>query len=154
VTYNTYLEVLGKSGSWQQAEDVFRDMQKRGILPAVNTFTIMINIYGKVSHIPTTHSLPHFRPNVAVVSNLPVFVNQAYYPDKAERLFQSMRKALCPPSLYTYTALINAHAREGNCVRAEEIFAELQSAGFVPDVYTYNALLEAYRFVDPYSTMI
>lgn len=59
VTYNTYLEVLGKSGSWQQAEDVFRDMQKRGVLPAVNTFTIMINIYGKVSHIPTTHNLLH-----------------------------------------------------------------------------------------------
>jgi pentatricopeptide repeat protein len=56
-----------------------------------------------------------------------------------------MRKALCPPSLYTYTALINAYAREGNCVRAEEIFAELQSIGFIPDVYTYNALLEAYR---------
>lgn len=51
VTYNTYLEVLGKSGSWQQAEDVFRDMQKKGILPAVNTFTLMINIYGKVSYI-------------------------------------------------------------------------------------------------------
>lgn len=43
---------------------------------------------------------------------------------------------------------MNAHAREGNCVRAEEIFAELQSVGFIPDVYTYNALLEAYRFVD------
>ena len=59
VTYNTYLEVLSKSGSWQQAEDVFRDMQKRGVLPAVNTFTIMINIYGKVSHIPATHDLLH-----------------------------------------------------------------------------------------------
>lgn len=83
-----------------------------------------------------------------------MFVDQAFYPDKAEHLFQSMRKALCPPSLYTYTALINAHAREGNCVRAEEIFAELQSVGFVPDVYTYNALLEAYRFVASYSTII
>lgn len=76
-----------------------------------------------------------------------MFVEQAFYPDKAEQLFQSMRKALCPPSLYTFTALINAHAREGNCVRAEELFAELQTAGFTPDVYTYNALLEAYRSV-------
>lgn len=50
-TYNTYLEVLGKSGRLSQAEDTFRDMQKQGILPAVNTFTIMINIYGKVSHL-------------------------------------------------------------------------------------------------------
>lgn len=52
VTYNTYLEVLNKSGSWQLAEDVFREMQNRGVPPAVNTFTLMINIYGKVSHFP------------------------------------------------------------------------------------------------------
>lgn len=74
-----------------------------------------------------------------------VWCCQAHNTEKAESLLRSMRKALCPPSLYTYTALINAYAREGNCVRAEEIFAELQSIGFIPDVYTYNALLEAYR---------
>lgn len=56
-----------------------------------------------------------------------------------------MRAALCPPSLYTYTALINAFAREGLCEKAEEVFAELHSVGLVADVYTYNALLEAYR---------
>lgn len=64
VTYNTYLEVLGKSGSWQQAEDVFRDMQKKGVLPTVNTFTLMINIYGKVSHLLASNHLFHKRKSM------------------------------------------------------------------------------------------
>ncbi len=66
---------------------------------------------------------------------------------KAEKLFRSMKRALCPPNLFTYTALINAFAKEGLCEKAEELFAELQEFGFDPDVYTYNALLEAYRLL-------
>ena len=64
----------------------------------------------------------------------------------ALKLFDEMRSRKCKPNICTYTALVNAFAREGLCEKAEEIFEQLQEAGFEPDVYAYNALMEAYRF--------
>lgn len=62
-------------------------------------------------------------------------------------LFNEMRSQKCKPNICTYTALVNAFAREGLCEKAEEIFEQLQEDGLEPDVYAYNALMEAYRSV-------
>lgn len=56
-----------------------------------------------------------------------------------------MRIQKCKPNICTYTALVNAFARDGLCEKAEEVFEQLQEAGHEPDVYAYNALMEAYR---------
>lgn len=62
------------------------------------------------------------------------------------KVFKEMISQNCEPNICTYTALINAFAREGLCEKAEEIFEELQKEGYEPDVYVYNALMEAYRY--------
>lgn len=64
----------------------------------------------------------------------------------ALKIFNEMKAVKCEPNICSYTALINAFAREGRCDKAEEVFEELQEAGLEPDVYAYNALMEAYRF--------
>lgn len=63
----------------------------------------------------------------------------------ALKVFNEMKTEKCRPNICTFTALINAFAREGLCEKAEEVFEELQEAGIEPDVYAYNALMEAYR---------
>lgn len=70
---------------------------------------------------------------------------QASKSYEALKLFHEMRSYKCKPNICTYTALVNAFAREGLCEKAEEIFEQLQEAGYEPDVYAYNALMEAYR---------
>jgi pentatricopeptide repeat protein len=65
----------------------------------------------------------------------------------ALKLFNEMRSQKCRPDICTYTALVNAFAREGLCEKAEEIFEQMQEDKLEPDVYTYNALMEAYRLV-------
>lgn len=65
----------------------------------------------------------------------------------ALKLFHEMRGQKCKPNICTYTALVNAFAREGLCEKAEEIFEQMQEAGHEPDVYAYNALMEAYRLI-------
>lgn len=65
----------------------------------------------------------------------------------ALKLFNEMRTQKCRPDICTYTALVNAFAREGLCEKAEEIFEQMQEDKLEPDVYTYNALMEAYRLV-------
>ncbi|KAI5667591.1 hypothetical protein M9H77_17444 [Catharanthus roseus] len=57
---------------------------------------------------------------------------------------QRVRSKRCKPIICTYTAMINAFARDGLREKAEEIFEMLQEAGYEPDVYAYNALMEAY----------
>lgn len=63
----------------------------------------------------------------------------------ALEVFHEMKINKCKPNICTYTALVNACARDGLCEKAEEIFEQLQEAGLEPDVYAYNALMEAYR---------
>lgn len=65
----------------------------------------------------------------------------------ALKLFDEMMRQKCKPNICTYTALVNAFAREGLCEKAEEIFEQMQEAGLEPDVYAYNALMEAYRLL-------
>lgn len=72
---------------------------------------------------------------------------QASQSYMALSLFNEMRSQKCKPNICTYTALVNAFAREGLCEKAEEIFEQLQEDGLEPDVYAYNALMEAYRSV-------
>ena len=62
----------------------------------------------------------------------------------ALKLFNEMRNKKCKPNICTYTAMVNAFAREGLCEKAEQIFEQMQEHGHEPDVYAYNALMEAY----------
>lgn len=71
---------------------------------------------------------------------------QANQSSMALKIFHEMKSQKCKANICTYTALINAFARDGLCEKAEEVFEELQEAGHEPDVYAYNALMEAYRF--------
>jgi myo-inositol-1(or 4)-monophosphatase len=70
---------------------------------------------------------------------------QAKQPMSSLKVFNEMKTIGCKPNICTYTALVNAFAREGLCEKAEEVFEEMQQAGHEPDVYAYNALMEAYR---------
>lgn len=63
----------------------------------------------------------------------------------ALEVFREMRRTKCKPNICTYTALVNAFARDGLYEKAEEIFELMQEAGHEPDVYAYNGLMEAYR---------
>ena len=65
----------------------------------------------------------------------------------ALKVFDEMRSQKCKPNICTYTALVNAFAREGLCEKAEEVFEQLQETRHEPDVYAYNALMEAYRYI-------
>jgi pentatricopeptide repeat protein len=74
-----------------------------------------------------------------------LILSQANQPQMAQKIFNEMKSEESKPNICTYTALINAFAREGLCHKAEQIFEELQESGIEPDVYVYNALMEAYR---------
>ena len=88
-------------------------------------------------------SVSILRQSMAVVM---LILSQAKQPMSSLKVFNEMKTIGCKSNICTYTALVNAFAREGLCEKAEEVFEEMQQAGHEPDVYTYNALMEAYRY--------
>lgn len=88
----------------------------------------------------------HANPSLSRIFLMDLFLQwQANQSAIALKVFDEMKTEKCKPNICTYTALVNAFARDGLCEKAEEIFEELQEAGHEPDVYAYNALMEAYR---------
>lgn len=88
----------------------------------------------------------HANPSLSCIFFMDLFLQwQANQSANALKVFDEMKTEKCKQNICTYTALINAFARDGLCEKAEEIFEELQEAGHEPDVYAYNALMEAYR---------
>jgi pentatricopeptide repeat protein len=51
VVYNAYIDGLMKGGNPQKAEAIFQRMKRDCCEPSVDTYTMLINLYGKVCSI-------------------------------------------------------------------------------------------------------
>lgn len=60
VVYDAYIDGLMKGGNFQKAEEIFQRMKKDCCQPSVNTYTMLINLYGKVSSMVFTINLYNF----------------------------------------------------------------------------------------------
>ena len=49
VVYNAYINGLMKGGNSDKAEEIFKRMKKDACKPTTETYTMLINLYGKVS---------------------------------------------------------------------------------------------------------
>lgn len=61
-TYNGVLDSLGRAGKLDEMENAYQEMLREGLVPTVETFTIMIDVYGK-----KVRWFIHFRAAVQVV---------------------------------------------------------------------------------------
>lgn len=52
IVYNAYIEGLSKGRDTEKAVEIFQRMKKDRCKPDTNTYTMMINLYGKVPHNP------------------------------------------------------------------------------------------------------
>lgn len=57
VVYDAYIDGLMKGGNPQKAEEIFQRMKKECCEPSVNSYTMLINLYGKVSSMVFTINL-------------------------------------------------------------------------------------------------
>jgi pentatricopeptide repeat protein len=54
IVYNAYIDGLMKGGNPQKAEEIFQRMKRDCCEPSVDTYTMLINLYGKVSSLHTS----------------------------------------------------------------------------------------------------
>lgn len=143
--YNAYLDGLLKARCTEKVVEVYQRMKRERCRTNTETYTLMINVYGKVRQFCyeiTSNFFWHFDIVACTHSQN---LMQSKQLMAAMKVFKEMNSIGCKPNICTYTALVNAFAREGLCEKAEEVFEEMQQAGHEPDVYAYNALMEAYR---------
>lgn len=49
VVYNAYINGLMKGGNFDKAEEIFKRMKRDGCKLSLESYTMLINLYGKVS---------------------------------------------------------------------------------------------------------
>ncbi|CAF2039062.1 unnamed protein product [Brassica napus] len=117
VTVTTLMNGLWKDGRHGDAQNVFSEMQEKGIFPNLFTYNCMIN----------------------------GFCSSGRWSE-AQRLLREMFERKISPDVVTYNALINALVKEGKIVLmlAEHMFYLMATKGCSPNVITFTTLIDGY----------
>ncbi|MCO5608393.1 hypothetical protein L7F22_062602 [Adiantum nelumboides] len=110
-TYNTLINMYGKSGRLADATCTFEEMMARGITPNTVTFNTMMHICG-------THDRM----------------------EEAEALFEKMEEEKCEPDVGTYSILTALHIKAANIQAAQHAFDRMKSSSILPNAVTYRTL--------------
>ena len=100
VTYNSVITACEKSGQWEAAEQVLKEMKAVGVQPDVITHSALISAYEKGGQW-----------------------------ERAKATFEEMKAAGMKPTVITYSALISAYEMSNQWARARATFEEMQAAG-------------------------
>ncbi|KAH0451969.1 hypothetical protein IEQ34_019268 [Dendrobium chrysotoxum] len=159
ICYNLLIDAYGQKYNYKRAEAVYLQLLEAQCIPTEDTYALLIRAYCKYGLLekadavlaemrergvsPGAVAYNAYMDGLLKGRNIQKAV-EASQSIMALKVFNEMKTEKCRPNICTFTALINAFAREGLCEKAEEVFEELQEAGLEPDVYAYNALMEAY----------
>ncbi|CAL1406667.1 unnamed protein product [Linum trigynum] len=111
-TYNTLIDLYGKSGRLKDAADTFAEMLKSGVAMDTITFNTMIFTCGTLGHL-----------------------------SEAESLLKKMEERRIPPDTTTYNIFISLHAEAGNVDAAINSYRKIREVSLSPDSVTYRTLL-------------
>ncbi|KAJ4950326.1 hypothetical protein NE237_027158 [Protea cynaroides] len=115
ITYNTLISACSRGSTFEEALEVYEDMESHKCQPDIWTYNAMISVCGQFG--------------MAM---------------EAERLFKELGSKGFFPDVVTYNALLYAFSREGNVVKVKEICEEMVEAGFGRDEMTYNTIIHMY----------
>ncbi|PKI43034.1 hypothetical protein CRG98_036513 [Punica granatum] len=136
---------VGLIGKWE------KEMVQRGILPNINTFSILVDAFCKegqpseAEHVFEMTAQKGAEPNVVTYNSIidGYFLHNRV--DAAAKLFGLMIERNYAPNVVTYNALINGYCKGfclvGNLHAAEQLFEKIQS----PNVQSYAIMLDGLR---------
>ncbi|XP_068634872.1 pentatricopeptide repeat-containing protein At3g18110, chloroplastic [Aristolochia californica] len=115
ITYNTLISSCSRVSNFEEAVQVYVDMDASGCQPDLWTYNAMISVYGRCD-----------------------------MASEAERLFKELGRRGFLPDAVTYNSLLYAFAKEGNVEKVENVCQEMVDAGFRKDEMTYNTIIHMY----------
>lgn len=149
VTYNTLIDVYGKTGAWQEAIRVLDTLAAAGIQPEVRTYNTVIIACNQSSRAQEALAVYErmlaagAQPTATTYTALISAYGKAGQLDAALQIFQDMVRRGCERNVITYSSLISACEKAGRWELALELFREMHAEGCRPNVVTYNSLIAA-----------
>ncbi|KAL5792327.1 hypothetical protein ACOSP7_000921 [Xanthoceras sorbifolium] len=147
ITYNCLIHGFCKAGNIERGQELFDEMNKRGVKPNVVTLNTLVD--GMCRH-GRIHSAVEFfkeemknglKGNVVTYTTLINAFCNVNNIQQAVDWFDDMCQAGCSPDAIVYYTLISGLCQAGRMKDASSVFSKLKEAGFYPDIVCYNVMI-------------
>ncbi|KAJ0976203.1 hypothetical protein J5N97_018168 [Dioscorea zingiberensis] len=158
VAYNQLMKAFGHAGKVDQVLKLLREMKESGLNPNVFCYNTAINALVLKDHRIEAEALfeemisSGARPNVASY-NILVKLHSCYSfqfdkglagrIEKVSDVLDVMSREKCPPSVWTFTPIVQGYCLEGKIDEARWVMGLMEKEHCPPNVVTYNILVEA-----------
>ncbi|CAN6470862.1 unnamed protein product [Victoria cruziana] len=145
-TYNTMMNILGKTRQFESMVDMLEEMGKKGIV-TMETFVIATKAFAAGREMKKAVAIfelmrrYNFEADINTLNALLDALGRAKLAKEAQSLCERMKDRF-PPDLKTYSVLLSGWCKVKNLVEAGKIWNEMVEQGFKPDVVAHNTMLE------------
>ncbi|CAI0394701.1 unnamed protein product [Linum tenue] len=149
VTFNVMLNIYGRSGQFEKAEEMLQMARKRGLVDAISYNTI-IAAYGrskdfkKMAATVRTMQLDGFSVSLEAFNSMLDAYGKEGQTESFQSVLQRMKESSCSLDAYTYNIMLNVYGERGWIDEVEGVLTELRQCGLRPDICSYNTLIKAY----------
>ncbi|ESQ52123.1 hypothetical protein EUTSA_v10017758mg, partial [Eutrema salsugineum] len=132
------------------AEAVFEQMKKLGIIPTMKSHMLLLSAYSRARDVTKCEAIVKemsengVEPDTFVINSMLNLYGRLGQFTKMEKILAEMENGSCNADISTYNILINVYGKAGFLDRVEELFGELKERNFRPDVVTWTSRIGAY----------
>lgn len=145
ISWNTMINCLAKSHRFGDLFELFREMQSSAVKPDKLTLLSMLSScasVGALNHGIWVHvyiGKNHVKIDNMLGTALIDMYGKCGSIEKADEVFSH----LAEKNVFAWTAIIAAHAIEGQAAKAIDLYSKMEATGIKPDHVTFTALLSA-----------
>ncbi|KAG0589139.1 hypothetical protein M758_2G248400 [Ceratodon purpureus] len=145
IAWNTMIGGLAEGGAWEEASEMYHQMQREGIMPNKVTYVSILNAcvnsaslrWGKEIHSRVIKA--GFISDLSVANALISMYSRCGSIKDARLVFDKMVRR----DVISWTAMIGGLAKNGLGAEALAVFQDMQRAGVEPNRVTYMSILNA-----------
>ncbi|GFY86172.1 pentatricopeptide (PPR) repeat-containing protein [Actinidia rufa] len=145
----SYFKAHAKEKRLEDAERILKEMNEKGILPDILTFTVLVHMYSKAGNLERAMEAfenlksQGFQPDMRIYNSMIM----AYLGEVggAQRIATTMQFAGFQPSLESVTLLVEAFGQAGDPDQARSNFDYMIKVGHRPDDRCIASTIAAYE---------
>ncbi|CAM9592520.1 unnamed protein product [Chrysoparadoxa australica] len=145
ITWNTLINVLGKSDQLKKALKMFNSMEEQGLLPTQQTYGTILSACARRGKAMVALSI--FKqipePDLRCYNVLLHAFSEGQEMAQALALLHKMQSKGEPaPDRVSYNSVLACCAAQGAVEEAHDLMRQMKAEGIAPDTITYNCLLQ------------
>ena len=147
ITYNSAMNILGKSSEWSRALLLLHDMQQEQIPPSLVSYNTAISACGRSSEWAPALSLLRLCQSADIISyNAAIHsCEESSMWELAMDLWQQIHVVSLQRSVTTFGVAISAAAQASRWENALQVLQELEESALQASLIHYNAAMRAFE---------